>query len=127
MGNKRNILAGDGLSRLKGAVRHWGIYLGMGLVLEIVPKSIPRIVSLDTFADGKPIKIHRSPDCNRAEILARASSAVQTSPAPYHWWSNNCQHLKNYVLKGRRYSEDIQALVSAVAMFGLFVFATKSK
>ena len=109
LGNNRNIQAGDGLSRLKGAVRHWGIYLGMGWVLEIVPKSVPRIVAFETFADGELVKIHRSLGSDRAEILARAS-AVQASPAPYHWWSNNCQHLKNYVLFGHRYSEDIQAL-----------------
>ena len=97
----------------------------MGWVLEIAPNSMPRIVSFEAFADGKSVKIHRSPDCDRAEILARAS-AVQASPAPYHWWSNNCQHLKNYVLTGRRYSEDIQALVGAVAMLGLFAFAKRA-
>jgi len=126
LGNNGNIQVGDGLSRLKGAVHHWGVYLGMGWVLEIVPKSPPRMTTFEAFSGGNPVKIHRSPDNDRAAILARAS-AVQGSSDPYHWWSNNCQHLKNYVLTGRRYSEDIQALVGAAAMLGLLAVATRTK
>ena len=117
--------AGDSLSRLKGAVRHWGIYLGFGRVLEIVPQSAPRVVPLEVFADGQTIKVHRSPASERAAILQRAAE-VQVNNEPYHWLSNNCQHLKNYVLSGKRFSEGILALTAIGAISAFFALTRRA-
>ena len=46
-------LPGDQLFRRKGLVTHYGIAITDALILEIVPDSVPGLVSLDTFAAGQ--------------------------------------------------------------------------
>ncbi len=110
--------AGDALWRMKGVVKHWGIYLHGGYVLEITPNSVPQIVSVQEFSRGKEVHIVRSRDCDRPAILERSNRVLQ-NPARYHWLDNNCQHLKNYVLTGRHYSEDVR---TAFAFAGITLF-----
>ena len=114
---------GDGLSRPKGPREHHGIALTEALVLEIVPNSIPRLVSLDVFAAGKPVTIHRSSDNERTAILARAWRAY-TNAKEYRYLTNNCQHLKNYVLTGNAYSEDVRSLF-LLLLLGVCIYVAK--
>lgn len=110
--------AGDALWRLKHGVKHWGIFLGSGAILQISPGAQPHIVSLEAFRKNVTVHIVRSDDADRPVIIARAYEVLQ-SPIEYSWWRNNCQHLKNYVLSGRAYSEDINFLAVALTMLGL--------
>lgn len=115
-----NLQPGDALWRLKSGVKHWGIYLGRGEVLQIAPRTRPHVVNLNDFANGADVNRHPSNDAERTAILARAHEVLQ-SPFVYSWWRNNCQHLKNYVLSGRGYSEDVSLLMLALTALGLAV------
>ena len=114
----------DALSRRKGLVDHWGVVLADDLVLDIVPDSLPRLVPLAVFADGNGVNIYSSPNSERAAILTRAWQVVE-NPRAYDLLSNNCQHLKNYVLTGRRYSEDLQAWTAIATLAAVAVLANR--
>lgn len=116
---------GDAVSRQKGSVTHWGIVLAPDLVLDIVPGAAPRMVSFWAFADGAPVMAHFSPDEDRPAILTRAWQA-QANPRLYDAFSNNCQHLKNYVLTGEHYSESVRNLGVAAALLSLVVLASRA-
>lgn len=118
MSETSKLQVGDALWRMKGVVKHWGIYLLDGYVLEITPNSGPQIVTFQEFSRGKEVHLVRSRNCNRPAILERANRVLQ-NPARYHWLDNNCQHLKNYVLTGEHYSEDVR---TAFAFAGMTLF-----
>lgn len=117
--------AGDALWRMKGIVKHWGIYLRGDYVLEITPNSVPQIVSFEEFSGDKEVHIERSRDADRPVILERANRVLR-NPARYHWLSNNCQHLKNFVLTGQHYSEDVRTLVMLTSMTLLLAIANRA-
>lgn len=112
-----NIQPGDALWRFKSGVKHWGIYLGRRTILQIAPRKRPHIVDLEEFRSSGEVHILVSNEAARGGILIRAHEVLR-NPFEYSWWRNNCQHLKNYVLTGRAYSEDINAIVAVIALLG---------
>ena len=119
------ILPGDELSRPKGLVTHYGIAFSDDRVLEIVPDSVPRLVSIEKFADKKPIRIRRSPEEERPSIFERALHLLQ-NPEEYRLLTNNCEHLKNFVLTGKSYSETVW-LLACVAFVTISIYAAKRR
>ena len=115
------ILPGDELSRQKGPITHYGIAFGDGRVLEIVPGSMPRLVAIEKFADGKPIRIRRSPEEERPSILVRAQHVLQ-NPEEYRYLTNNCQHLKSFVLTGSAQSESVR-LLALIALASIAIYS----
>lgn len=116
-------LPGDVLSRAKDPFEHYGIPVTTDAVLEITPGLPPQLVSLIAFASGKPVTIHRSPDDERPAILARAWH-VYYNQSEYRYLTNNCQHLKNYVVMGSTYSEGVRA-VCLLLLLGISLYVAK--
>ena len=100
---------GDILSRRTGPVAHYGIALGFDLVLDIVSGGPPRIVSLEKFADGKPVSLRRMDPDDLPTAIARAREIAESEDL-YNVITFNCEHLKNFVQSGRRYSETVIVL-----------------
>ena len=117
------ILPGDALSRQKGPITHYGIALDDDSVLEIVPDSTPRLVTVEEFADGNPIWIRRSPEEERPYIVERAMH-VLLNLKEYRYLTNNCEHLKNFVLTGKPYSETVW-LLTGIAFAAIAIYAAK--
>ena len=109
------------MSRQKGPITHYGIAFGDGRVLEIVPGSTPRLVAIEKFADGKPIWIQRPTKEERPSILERALHVLQ-NPEEYRYLTNNCQHLKNFVLTSKSYSETVWRL-ACIALVTISIYA----
>ena len=114
--------AGDSLSRRKGAVTHYGIALGPYRVLDIVPGGPPRVVVPEEFADGHPVTLRRPHPAERLEILARARQ-VAGNDRRYNALTFNCEHLKNFVLSGKPYSETVRIAALGMLAVGIYVLA----
>ena len=116
-------LPGDILSRTSDLlVDHFGIAVNRHLVLDIVPGGAPRIVSLARFAAGRPFRLAHRP--NRDELPAIFARVRQgaASKDVYDVLTNNCEHLKNFVLSGESYSESVRFLLGCIAVVGLCAF-----
>ncbi len=114
-------LPGDVLSRWTGLLTHYGTAVGRDRVLDIVPGGPPRIVSLEVFAAGRPVRVQRPrAECVPA-MLARARRLAE-SRSLYNVATFNCEHVKNIVLAGKPYSETVD-LLGLLAGFGLCVLA----
>ena len=114
---------GDTLSRKSGPVTHYGTAVDEYRVLDIVPGGPPRIVTVEQFADGKPVRLQRLHPDDRPAVLTRARQVAE-SHSPYNLVAFNCEHLKNFIRSGKPYSETVQnvALVLLVGV-GIFVLA----
>ena len=56
----KNITKGDILTRRKGLVTHYGVYIGNDLVLDILPNQSKRgcrLVTFEEFSDGKAVSV----------------------------------------------------------------------
>ena len=113
---------GDGVSRRKGLVTHWGVVVAHNLILDIVPGGRPRLVSLWQFSENQPVTVHPSPNDDRPAILERAW-CVQSDPQIYDAFCNNCQHVKNFILTGERYSETLQGIGAVTVIASLAMLA----
>ncbi len=100
---------GDSLSRDAGLVTHYGVAVGWCQVLDIVRGGPPRIVPLKQFAAGQPVSLRRTHADARPAVIARAWEVAESQNL-YNIITFNCEHLKNFVLTGRRYSETVTAL-----------------
>ena len=110
---------GDILSRTSGLVTHYGTAVDSDQVLDIVPRGPPRIVSLERFADGKPVSLRRSHVDDLPSLLARVRQAAD-SQRLYDPVAFNCEHLKNFIRSGEEYSETVLVL-GLVAVVGFCV------
>lgn len=111
---------GDVLSRMSVLlVPHYGIAVDPGQVLHIVPGGPPCVVPLEQFAAGKPVSVRRSHLDDLQPVLARMRQ-VADSGRLYDLLAFNCEHLKNYVLTGKAYSETV-IVVELVGLVGIFL------
>lgn len=110
-----NLKSGDLLYRQKGIFGHAGVYLGNMMVFHHSPDSGAEVVSFANYAAGKEVKIVISDSHNR-EVLVAALKRILASDPVYNPLTNNCEHLANALLFGRKFSGQAQAvLLSAVA------------
>lgn len=117
--------AGDLLSRPKGLVTHYGIAVASTEVLEIVPQSIPRIVTLERFANGRRVQVRQSHTSDRPAIVSRARQ-VASSGKLYNFATYNCEHVKNYVLTGTAYSESVRLMIGLLFAVGAIAVVARS-
>lgn len=119
-------LTGDVLSRMSSLVIHYGVAVNRHEVLDIVPGSVSRVVPLAQFANGKPVKLHQRPGpADLPAIYSRMQQAAANQNA-YDILSNNCEHLKNFVLSGKPHSETVRAVVFGLLAFvGVYVLARR--
>ena len=111
-------LTGDVLSRMSILFDHYGVAVNRHQVLDIVPGGPPRVVSYAQFADSKPVKLHERPAPNDLPAIYLRVRQAAANQNGYDVLSNNCEHLKNYVLSGNPYSETVRGGV----VFGLLAF-----
>lgn len=79
---------------------HHGLYLGFGLVIHYDFNRIC-IVTLETFAKGKPIFIVNSKiSYPREEVMARAVSRL--GEEKYNLVTNNCEHFVRWCRSGKK-------------------------
>lgn len=112
---------GDVLWRTSGFVTHYGIALGSDRVFDIVPGGGPRVVSLRQFAAGNSVSLRRPHLDDLLPLLARVRQAAD-SQRPYDPIAFNCEHLKNFVLSGKAYSETV-TVVALLAVVGIWALA----
>ena len=110
-------LTGDVLSRNSIPFNHYGVAMNRHQVLDIVPGGPPRVVSLAQFAKGGPVKLHQRPGLYDLPAICSRVRQAAANQNDYDFLSNNCEHLKNFVLSGKPYSETVRGVV-----FGLLVF-----
>ena len=111
---------GDTLSRNGGLVIHYGTALPLGRVLDIVPGGPPRVVSFEQFADGKSVRVRETHGVDVSAVLARAIEIAATQKT-YSAISCNCEHVKNFVRSGTRYSETVTITLLSALLAGLYV------
>lgn len=119
------LIPGNIVTRAKGVVTHFGVVIDADRVLDIVPNGPPRIVGVAQFAQGQPMTQVTVADGERAGILSRAY-ATADAPTRYDLIGFNCEHVKNYVLTGKPYSETVQAAAVACLAIGLLGLALRA-
>lgn len=110
---------GDLLIADRGAMKHYGVWMGDGTVVEYGSDTHdPRMasrrrVSIRKFKGNSPIS-NEAPSgiFNRDEILERASSAVGTDHGGYNLRNNNCEHFARDIVNGDRTSTQVTSRLS---------------
>lgn len=106
------------LYRTKGLVEHAGVYLGNNTVLHNSPTGDVEIVEYEEYAQGKEVKVIITDNTNLALLKVRLSDIFQQDHS-YSAASNNCEHIANFLVQGRKYSPQLRAAVISGAIMGL--------
>lgn len=115
---------GDLLYRQKGIVEHLGVYLGNKSVLHNSPTTGVRITTIEEFSDKKPVKVKKVTSNNHNELIDRLNE-ILGQKHQYSLIGNNCEHIANYLLKGRGYSPQLQASIVGLLISGLLSHKAK--
>ena len=108
---------GDILTRPKGPATHYGLYVENG-VLHNTPQGGTHVVSLDVFADGRPVSVQRGSG-NIPAVLQRARRELQEK-RPYNLFTHNCEHLAKGVAHGKKESgQVVVGIILAIAAVSL--------
>jgi len=96
---------------------HHGIYVGRGRVVHYggLSRALRRgpieEVSLDQFAQGKPVFVRAQPGpVDREEVVRRARSRLGENR--YHVLANNCEHFCEWCMRGQHRSYQVEDLVA---------------
>ncbi|MBL4826718.1 MAG: hypothetical protein JKY66_03230 [Spongiibacteraceae bacterium] len=119
-----NIKAGFLLYRSKVFVEHAGVYLGKDQVLHNSPTGDVEIISFAEYADGKTVKFIETGEHDYTVLTQRLTSMLQDSEQ-YHVSANNCEHIANMLIYGRRFSPQIQASLTGAIVGGLASWKTQ--
>jgi hypothetical protein len=96
---------------------HHGVYVGAGKVIHcgaaswLLPRGPVEEVSLSSFSRGRPVSVRRAGPArfDPPEVVARARSRVGEDC--YRLLTNNCEHLAEWCLRGRRRSYQVERLL----------------
>lgn len=100
-------LLGAIIFRTKGLVKHFGVCLGDGYVIHCHPNDGVKVVSYQEFAIGYPVSLKEHPIVTRAEINNRLKRLLAGEPN-YRIFSNNCEHVAYYLVKGFKESPQLR-------------------
>lgn len=110
---------GDLLYRSKGPVQHKGVYWGDNQVLHNQPSGGLKLTSFAEYSKSKSVKVVKVETSNIEQLTTRLEE-LMVDNGHYCLLSNNCEHIANYLIHGRKFSPQIQATaLSAIA--GLFI------
>ena len=109
---------GDLLYRHKGLVDHVGVYLGNDKVLHTSPSNGVEVISVAHFANNQSIRYVATCVEDQAKLSQRLSS-ILGGDSGYHASKANCEHLANYLVRGRAYSPQKRAMVLGALSLGL--------
>ena len=95
---------------------HHGIYVGQGKVVHcgalsaLVPRGPVEEVSLSYFSRGRPIAVRSGLPVRftAQQVIERARS--RTGEDRYRLFTNNCEHLCEWCLRGRHHSYQVERL-----------------
>jgi cell wall-associated NlpC family hydrolase len=110
--------SGDLLHRNKGIVQHAGVYLGNEQVLHNQPEKGVVITGYSEYAEGKDVKITSISDTDKP-LLARRLREILENNSRYKLLTNNCEHIANYLISGRKMSSQVQATLVGMALGGI--------
>ena len=123
-----NIRIGDVLTRPKPGTpfTHVGVALGNGMAAHNTPDRGEHASSLEDFADGQPVTVHRT-GADPSIVVARAQT-VLASPQGYHAVVNNCEHTATKIIRGAARSSQaafwfVVAIIIATVL--LVVYTTR--
>lgn len=105
------------LYRTKGLVEHAAVYLGNNTVLHNSPSGDVEIISYEEYAQDKTVKVIVTDSHNLALLEARLESIIQQDGS-YNAASNNCEHIANFLIKGRKYSPQLRAAIISATVMG---------
>jgi lecithin:retinol acyltransferase len=104
---------GDLLYRSKLIVEHIGVYLGNGQVLHNHPSGGVIITPYEEFSDGKTVKVTLVPEVSLG-LLEKRIREILRQDEKYKLFGNNCEHIANFLIGGRKYSPQIQSAIAGV-------------
>jgi len=112
------------LYRSKAFAQHTAVYIGNNQVFHNSPSAGIEIVSYAEYAEGKQVKVIAT-DMNNREMLVERLQSIMNEGSSYQLLGNNCEHIANLLINGRKYSPQIQATVFGVLIGALISRATK--
>ncbi|MCW8934904.1 MAG: lecithin retinol acyltransferase family protein [Gammaproteobacteria bacterium] len=116
---------GDLLHRSKGIAQHAGVYMGNMQVLHNQPDRGTVITSFSEYAEGKEVKVV-STEATDMQQLAKRNEDIVSNKVQYQLFNNNCEHLANYLIFGRKMSPQIQATITGLISTALIRSQFKS-
>jgi len=109
--NTYKLIPGDRLLVIKGSViLHSSTYMGRGLVAHISPEKDLIVETLAKFADGR--ELHIRANGGVAESLLWRRFEIFKKNSKYCPFTNNCEHLCNFLETGMRVSPQLQGGVA---------------
>lgn len=97
---------GDLLQRAKWPFIHKGIATTNGSVFHNTPLQGEHTSSLEEFSNGKTVKVTKSSEKNRGEIIQRLQRSINT-PQKYSYTKFNCEHSSSSILTGKASSPQL--------------------
>ncbi len=122
---KGDINIGDLLYRSKGIIEHAGVYIGNNQVLHNQPTNGAVITSYEEFANGKTVKVMSTNLTNQTQLAMRLKE-IFTNNTRYNLLENNCEHMANLIINGRKMSSQIQSSVVGAVIGGLIGSQSKN-
>lgn len=116
---------GDLLYRSKSFVKHTGVNIGGNKVLHNSPRNGTEIVDFDKFSDGQAVSVVSTQVYNQDELAKRLHEVLNEN-SNYHLAFNNCEHIANYLVYGRKFSPQIQATIGG-AFVGYLISDKENK
>ena len=111
------IKPGDGLEIDRGFYRHYGVYLGNNVILELngstSGKNKSRLIDADTFLlnqKASDVTAHKSHKFTLQQIRERAKNAINHAKLPYNLVTNNCEHFMEEILNGKHESHQVKSV-----------------
>ena len=102
---------GDILKRPKFPVTHYGVALSESEILEICPEHGCRVTDIEGFAKDKKYQV-----IQREPVSGFEERAFEVIEGKYNLLLNNCEHVANYVCRGRKKSVQLRTVVSTVSL-----------
>jgi hypothetical protein len=97
-------------TKLSGVGEHWGVQLPDGTVAHLTPAG-EQIVSLDEFAQGRPVKeIRRAAPEYYGQIVWRATASAH-NPGQYRLLDRNCETYATWLMGEKPQSPQVQGVV----------------
>ncbi|PCI52529.1 MAG: hypothetical protein COB36_14935, partial [Alphaproteobacteria bacterium] len=109
---------GDLLYRGDILVQHAGAYLGNNLVLHCAPEAGLEVIRYDEYSKGRTVRVIRT-EVDDASLLAMRLQSIIEGDQRYHVLLNNCEHIANLLICGRKCSPQVQAAIIG-ALVGTF-------
>ncbi len=103
-------------------IRHKGLALGNGYVLENAPGYGERVVSESEFCSNTSVKAIYPGDIELASFWERVNH-VLANPRQYDVFRSNCEHTVNWVLTGIAKSPQLAAgAIAGITVLSLWVY-----